>query len=348
MSNPFTLTFGKRPANMIERQLAKDSLVDIFSSDMPSYQVAMISGIRGAGKTVFLTSVASYFRNLKGWTVIDLSPEYDMVQSLASSLSRKRNLLQIFEEAKINISIFGVGIEIKAQPPITTTMDTLNEMLSELTKKGERILITIDEVASTGYMKQFLSLFQIYLRNDYNVFLLMTGLYENIYNLQNDDQLTFLYRAPKIHLEPLSIQNIARKYAEIFSLNEKDSIAMAKQTNGYPFAYQALGFVCFERKKKWREVIDEYDSYLEEYAYDKIFSELSEKEKEICFLISQTDSDKVEAIRSGGHISSNVFSVYRDRLLKKGVLISPAYGKVQFYLPRFKEFLNRKRLEFML
>lgn len=348
MNNPFTLTFGKRPANMIERQVAKDNLIDVFLSDTPPYQVAMISGIRGAGKTVFLTSVSSYFRDLKGWNVIDLSPEYDMVQSLASSLSKKRNLRHIFEESKINISIFGVGIEIKSQPPITTTMDTLNEMLASLTKKGEKILITIDEVASTLYMKQFLSLFQIYLRNDYNVFLLMTGLYENIYNLQNDDQLTFLYRAPKIHLEPLSIQNISRKYAEIFSLNEKDSIEMAVQTKGYPFAYQALGFVCFEKKKKWDEVIDVYDSYLEEYSYDKIFSELTEKERDICFLISQTDSDKVEAIRSSGNISSNVFSVYRDRLLKKGVLVSPSYGRIQFSLPRFKEFLNRKKLEFMV
>lgn len=46
---------------------------------------------------------------------------------------------------------------------------------------------------------------------------------------------------------------------------------------------------------------------------------------------------------SGNWLESNAFSVYRSRLLRKGVLVvSRGYGKIEFDLPYFKEFvLNR-------
>ena len=75
-------------------------------------------------------------------------------------------------------------------------------MLSHIQKLGKRLLITIDEVTNSENIKIFTSSFQIFLREDYPIFLLMTGLYENIYELQNDKALTFLYRAPKLILEP--------------------------------------------------------------------------------------------------------------------------------------------------
>ncbi len=34
------------------------------------------------------------------------------------------------------------------------------------------------------------------------------------------------------------------------------------------------------------------------------------------------------------------FSRYRERLIKKGILYSPAHGKLIFALPRFKEFIE--------
>ena len=46
-----------------------------------------------------------------------------------------------------------------------------------------RLLITIDEVVYSEQMKVFVSAFQIFMRQDYPIFLLMTGLYENIYEL---------------------------------------------------------------------------------------------------------------------------------------------------------------------
>ena len=69
----------------------------------------------------------------------------------------------------------------------------------------------------------------------------MTGLYENIYELQNDKALTFLYRAPKLILEPLNYTAVRKSYADIFQIDLETAEKMTSLTKGYPFAYQVLG-----------------------------------------------------------------------------------------------------------
>ena len=86
----------------------------------------------------------------------------------------------------------------------------LELMLENIKKHNKRLLISVDEVTNCEFVKVFVSSFQIFLRQDYPIFLLMTGLFENIYDLQNDKALTFLYRAPKIMLEPLSFTAVRK------------------------------------------------------------------------------------------------------------------------------------------
>ena len=90
----------------------------------------------------------------------------------------------------------------------------LELMLENIKKHNKRLLISVDEVMNCEFVKVFVSSFQIFLRQDYPIFLLMTGLFENIYDLQNDKALTFLYRAPKIMLEPLSFTAVRKHYMD--------------------------------------------------------------------------------------------------------------------------------------
>ena len=57
--------------------------------------------------------------------------------------------------------------------------------------------------------------------------------------------------------------------------------------------------------------------------------------------MSRLDELKVENIRAEAGIDSNLFSVYRQRLLKQGIIASPSYGYLAFTLPRFKEYVQR-------
>ena len=140
----------------------------------------------------------------------------------------------------------------------------------------------------------------------------MTGLYENIYDLQNDKALTFLYRAPKIMLEPLNYTAIRKNYMDIFKIEITQAEKMTELTKGYPFAFQVLGYLYWEYRadKKLEEILPEYDQYLDEYVYSKIWSELSMQDKEILTVISVTGETRVKNIRESLSMNSNLFSVY--------------------------------------
>ena len=82
MTNPFSLSFGREPLSFIERGRQSREIIDSFSEENPACQVYMITGVRGAGKTVMLTDIAKYFRKENDWIVVDLSPERDLLQML--------------------------------------------------------------------------------------------------------------------------------------------------------------------------------------------------------------------------------------------------------------------------
>ena len=341
MQNPFSLSFGKEPLSYISRDFQNEEILSSFTADNPSYQVCMITGVRGSGKTVAMTAIANKLRSDPAWVIVDLNPERDLLNQAAAELSCRRELLQLFRDAKINLSFLGMGVEIDGEPPVTDVAIALRRMLEKLTKSGKRVLFTVDEASSTQYFRAFASQIQIYMREGLNVFLLMTGLYENIADLQDSKTLTFLYRAPKIELKPLNIGLIAAKYREIFELSDETAMAMAKVTEGYPFAFQVLGYLCWDRKLPWEKVLPEFDAYLEEFVYDKIWSESSGKDKEIIAAICKSETGKVESVRTEAGVSSSLFNVYRKRLIRRGIIYSPTYGYVAFTLPRFREFVLR-------
>ena len=191
---------------------------------------------------------------------------------------------------------------------------------------------------------QLLSSFQIFLREEYPIYLLMTGLYENIYDLQNEKSLTFLYRAPKIILEPLNYTAIKSHYMRIFDINDEMADKMTLLTRGYPFAFQVLGYLYWDNRKDHtlEDIMPEYDQYLDEYVYSKIWAELSSKDKEILSVISESGYQSVKDIREKLDMKPELFSVYRDRLKRKGVIDTRQYGKIAMALPRFEEYVKNR------
>ena len=170
----------------------------------------------------------------------------------------------------------------------------------------------------------------------------MTGLYENSYELQNDKALTFLYRAPKLILEPLNYTAVRKSYADIFQIDLATAEKMTSLTKGYPFAYQVLGYLYWLHRdtKSLEEILPEYDQYLEEYVYSKIWSELSELDKKILIEIATSGEYRIKNIRERLGMRSELFSVYRERLKRKGVIDTREYGKIFMALPRFAEFVT--------
>lgn len=346
MNNPFTLSFGKKPLQYISRLSQTQQILETFQAPVPSNQIFMITGVRGSGKTVMMTNIAHELKADDSWIVIELNPTRDLLQSLAAKIYSLPEMHARFLNARLDFSAFGLGVSVENSAPATDIENVLELMLDQIKESGKRLLITIDEVTCSEYIRIFVSSFQIFLRQEQPIFLLMTGLYENLYDLQNDKSLTFLYRAPKLLLEPLNYTAVRNHYMKIFNIDTESASKMTSLTKGYPFAFQVLGYLYWENRstKNIDEILPEYDQYLEEYVYSKIWSELSEQDQRILLSISPDDGLKVKELRTRLQMSSELFSVYRDRLRRKGVIDTHEYGKVSFSLPRFSNFVEMRKL----
>ena len=346
MNNPFTLSFGKKPIQYISRISQTNKIIENFNESEPSNQIYLITGVRGSGKTVMMATIANELKRDENWVVIELNPTRDLLQSLTAKLYSLPDMHAHCVKARIDFSALGIGVSLENATPITDIENAIEIMLSELQKRKKRFLVTIDEITNCEFVRVFSSSFQIFLRQEHPIFLLMTGLYDNIYNLQNEESLTFLYRAPKMILEPLNYTAVRRQYMDIFHLDVEEAGEMAGLTKGYPFAFQVLGYLRWDHKEieTIDEILPEYDQYLEEYVYSKIWSEFSELDRKIVIEMSVSGETKVKNIRDKIEMKSELFSVYRDRLKRKGVIDTSKYGEVSFILPRFAEFVQTRIL----
>ena len=346
MNNPFTITFGKNPILAVDRPIEKQEIIDAFTSTPIVRQIFLITSIRGSGKTVLMTEISQQLKASKDWIVIALNPERDMLGSLLAKLNSEAGSL--LKSLNFNLTFFNiVTIGANLDTQITDEEAAISRILEHLAKQNKRVLITVDEVANSKNIREFANAFQIFVRDDLPVFLLMTGLYENVRRLLDDEKMTFLYRAPRIELGPLSLLEIERKYKEVFSLSDEDAKAMARLTNGYAFAFQVLGFLTCRHEGDYKKALGEYRFYLEEYSYVKIWSELSLKDQKIVYGIAKGKSNKTKDILISCSLSNNEFNPYRKRLVDKGVIDNKTRGLIKFVLPLFKEFVIDKYEEEM-
>jgi len=342
MANPFTIVFGRKPTEMIERFPQRHEILDNFTSPNANQQLYMITGIRGSGKTVLMTSVADMLRQEKDWIVIELNPEMDLLQNLAAKLSSHTLCYEWFRKAKLNLSFLNLGLEVSGEPPIRDLETAVIRMLETLRSHGKKLLITVDEVTNTPQMKVFASSFQILVRLNLPVFLLMTGLYENINELQSQKSLTFLFRAPKIQLPALDLSAIRIRYKNVFHLVDEDALKMTEMTGGYPFAFQLLGYLAWNNGGHYLGVLDEYKQYLYEYVYNKLWAELSGKDRKVLRGIVEAEDSSVRAIKTKLRMSDNEWNPYRQRLIRKGIVDGSQRGMLRLTLPLFDQFVLDK------
>lgn len=338
--NPYTTLFGMEPKESIRRTGEERMILDSFTADDTTQMMYMITGVRGSGKTVLLTDVANRLREEKEWIVVEISSEGDILLKIAAALSAENKVARIFQNASINLSAFGLGVEVKGSAQTTSMEITLGKMFESLKKQKKRVLITIDEVVKSPGMKEFASAYQLYIRKKLPVFLLMTGLHENIEDLQKEKNLTFLYRAPRIVLTPLNITAVMENYKKRFGVDREKALEMARMTKGYPYAFQSLGYYVWENKKRLDDtILPELRKQLEEYVYDIIWERLSDKDRLVAYGIAKTPSGKTAEIRKEIGLEPNEFNPYRKRLIKKGLINGKQWGVVTFTLPYFREYI---------
>ncbi len=344
MQNPFTTTFSKIPDGTY---ISTDQALDILENlgyDVPSESVYKITGVRGSGKTVILSKIENELRTKKDWLVFDVNPSRDILEQIIAMLyksgyGKKRGRLKTVN-VSAGLAHIGASIEYTKDKYIDIGVE-LETLLEEVAKKGQKILIGIDEMSKNWEMSTFTLEYGRWLRAGYPVYLVGTGLYENINALSNIKDLTFFRRATTIQTIPLNAIRMSEMYKEKLGVDIKTAKNMAAITKGYAYAFQQLGSLYFSKTKreKLTDVIPRLKTELFAYSYEKIWEDLSEADKNMLRLMSEDKLYKREDMLVLMGDSANSYSVYRDRLLKRGIIAS-TQGYISHALPYFEEYVK--------
>lgn len=349
MNNPFNPSFGTVPSVFLDRNSLSQKVITELNNGNSPFQTSLIYGQREAGKTTLMTDIANELEKDSKWQVVNLVLDDDLLESLITQLQEKLINLRLF-----NTSMGKISKEAGFQ-----TM--LHRLLKKFTQKGIKILITIDEVKSTPLLRKLVSCYQIMLRDNLNVSLLMAGLPENVSEIQNDDVLTFLLRANRITLNPLDVESIKNSYSHIFKeanyqLELPTVLYMTKQTKGFAYAFQLLGYWVWKAaneqnnniitKETVASILDQYISDLFRNVYYKVYHEMTEKERQFVQAMVKIGQPKVKAQKIGQEMKKQpgYISVYRRKLIDDQIITPASYGYVQFMLPFFDRFIEEQMI----
>ena len=342
--SPYSISFGRIPNQYISRSLLIEDIIDILNADPVEEQAFKLTGIRGTGKTVTLTAIEKELKYDDQWIVIDVKSNSDISKELVANLYGEVPFLTSFIDTNLNLSAFGIGINIDKKSPITSMDVILKKILTEVQKKKKKVLVVIDEARKTDELVDFIQEFQILIRNELPIYLIAAGLYDDIESIENADGLTFFLRATKYEMKPLNLTIIEDDYEKTLGVSEEVASTLAEMTRGYAFGYQAFGKYMWESggKEISKTVLAQVDEALAEKVYDKIWSELRDKEKFYLSYIVEKDVMSASELLEKTKTSHNEWSGPRKRLIEKGIIDGSERGVIKVKLPRFKEYVRLK------
>lgn len=137
MNNPFTISFGKKLLQYISRIVQTNEIIDNFTAQEPPNQIYILAGVRGSGKTVMMTSIASEIKEDESWIVVELNPTRDLLQSLAAKLYSLPEMHPYFIRAKLDFSALGMGVSLENTVPVVDIENAIERMLTEIQKRDK-------------------------------------------------------------------------------------------------------------------------------------------------------------------------------------------------------------------
>lgn len=361
--NPFRPTFGASPYHWAGRTV----ILQEFAAGLAGYpgepsRSMVIDGARGIGKTVLLTELEDIAAQ-HGWVVLRATGREDSVRTLIDTTIPAK-IAELAAPAgrtvtAVQVSGFRVDTKILDTPSPTPTLSTrMRELLRLLTGVG--VLITVDEVqdADPANLSDIALTHQDLIRDDQHVALAMAGLTHGINRLLDLPGTTFLRRARRFELGPLTdddaratLRATARDSGHPFDDDATDlAVEIAR---GYPYLVQLVGYLAWNRADAGTGRITRAD--VEAVRAEAIRTMGSQVHApslkgvppaQMAYLRAMADLIGGDADVSTTDVAEKVgkkpneATDTRAKLLDRGLIEAPAWGRVGFTLPYLAEFLR--------
>ncbi len=353
-TDPFTRTPGIAGKAYIDNGIA-DEIIQNFCSEDSSKYVYKITGLRGSGKSVEYGKIIRTLKEKKDWLVFPLSSAGEAVITLISKLS-----MEPFIDSKqsditmsSSTSVGGSAFVLSGNETVNISKTTrenerfysdeamLTKMIRQANDKNYKILIGVDDISKTPEMIRLLSMIGSMLLEGLKVFLVVTGLSENIEDFSTEKNLTFFKRADEREIKVLNKYDITYMYEKLLGVDQEEAKKIWALTCGYAYAYQVIGSLYFSKKtaETLDDIVPDFDRILFKDSYDLIWKNLTNAEREFIRCIFKSENGRTENIKK---LMSNpaTYPVYRERLINKHLVDGETRGYLKIRLPHFDKYVE--------
>ena len=363
MKNPFKPTFGVTPPLLVGR----DDLIDEFTDSLEEGpgspgRATIYTGARGVGKTVLLNEIEEQAR-VRGWLVISETATRGFVKRITEQ--HLPELLAQIDPKAIESKMQSMGLGAIGSISWSTTsihipkMGLRNqlELLTGLLVENETgLLITLDELHKhqRAEFRDFATTVQHLFREECELAFTGAGLPSSVEEILNDQVLTFLRRAERHPLGPVTLEDVAEGLRSPIEdhgreIGEEACHEAAVATEGHPFMIQLVGYHSWKQHPEEKEIaLDDVRvgvpiawRRLGTLVHSSSLSDVSDVAKTFLLAMAQDDGpSKMSDIEERLGCDPNYAYVYRSRLITTGVIKRAGYGRVDFVLPYLREYLR--------
>lgn len=363
--SPFTPGYGKKPAIFGGHGEELSELRSVFETlDFGENHSVLVSGLRGAGKTSFLTTLQDDAR-AAGWLVISDDASTGLLgRVMDSTIPSLINDMTPQSRARLSsLGIWEFSADIEYIDRHRTVKPQLRSDLVALSSGlGPRggILITIDEVSSGKVRLRDLGKFALQvshaLQDGAQIMIVFAGVKVSLDALLAEEHTTFLRRSREIEFQRLSAPETRRVLVETAGLGgrtfEEDALAkLISLSQGYPYLVQLAGDYAW-RAHSTSPVITLADASMahdraikavESRVISRVYGDLSEVDQKFLDAMAQDeDRTKVADIVRRMGVSDAYVQVYKKRLIDSGYVHALGRGYVQFSLPYLGAYIRRR------
>lgn len=360
----FSPSFGSRPRTLLGRDLIIRNFSEGLQTPTGSRdRTSLLLGQRGSGKTVLLLEMADLGRRMGFVTISPTVTAKGMLERILEKAEEEGAPFLDRPKSKVtgaSIGILGVTAGIETMPSEEKSRSfafRFIHLCRALNEQGKGLLILIDEVqANQEELKQLIIAYQEAIGEGLSLAMVLAGLPGAISATLNDHVLTFLNRAGKIRLLPLSIREIGRYYRQAFAGLKIDVSGelcdeAAHFTEGSPYMVQLVGHyitkLTMDDGVIDRRSFDEaLDCAREDYENDiclTVLNSLSDKDREFLDAMAEdTAESRIADIAARIGVSHAYAQLYRRRLIAAGVVEPVRRGEIRIADPYMQNYLKKQ------
>lgn len=381
--NPYTPNAGARPPALVGR----DDLLDSFEVLLDrlrrghSEQSMLITGLRGVGKTVLLTSFEERARE-RGWTTVEAeitkSTDFGirMAQLVRRALfqlapkvrwmERARRAAAVLKSFQITVATSGTlsaGLDLDAAEGLADSGqldDDLTDLLLALgeaaAEQGSGVAFLLDEVQflATHELEALIAALHKTVQRQLPITLVGAGL-PQLPRLAGEAKsyAERLFKFPQIgRLSPgEAMQALVDPVERLDVSYEKPAVdAVVDHTEGYPYFLQEYGNVLWDlagASPITTTDVDNARDAVEAKLDGSFFRVRAERttEAELRYMRAMAElgpeAQHAKDVASLLDRTSEQLGPTRARLIDKGLLYTPGHGLAAFTVPQFDRFLQR-------